>query len=51
MLTAGVRQQGNLSSAIRLLVLDYYLALVDRSKSAERHRDEKGHRMNRTAPH
>jgi predicted DNA-binding ribbon-helix-helix protein len=51
MLTAGVRQQGNLSSAIRLLVLDYYLALVDRSKSAERHRDEKGHPMNRTAPH
>ena len=34
------RQHGNLSSALRLFVLDHYRAQVDARKSAERHTDE-----------
>jgi predicted DNA-binding ribbon-helix-helix protein len=45
------RQHGNLSSAIRLFVLDYYLAQVDGRKSAERHTDKKGRSVHRAAPH
>ena len=44
-------QHGNLSSAIRLFVLDYYLAQVDSRKSAERPIDEKGSSAHRATPH
>jgi predicted DNA-binding ribbon-helix-helix protein len=45
------RQHGNLSSAIRLFVLDHYRAQVDARKSAERPIDEKGRLAHRAAPH
>jgi predicted DNA-binding ribbon-helix-helix protein len=45
------RQEGNLSSAIRLFVLDHYRAQVDARKSAERPIDEKGRSAHRAAPH
>jgi predicted DNA-binding ribbon-helix-helix protein len=44
------RQHPNLSSAIRLFVLDYYLALSDGSKSAGRRADKKGRSAHRAAP-
>jgi predicted DNA-binding ribbon-helix-helix protein len=45
------RQHANLSSVLRLFVLDYYLARVGGRKSAERHTDEKGRPADRAAPH
>jgi predicted DNA-binding ribbon-helix-helix protein len=45
------RQHGNLSSAIRLFVLDHYRAQVDARRSAERPIDEKGRSAYRAAPH
>jgi predicted DNA-binding ribbon-helix-helix protein len=45
------RQHGNLSSAIRLFVLEHYRAQVDARKSAERPIDEKGRSAHRAASH
>ena len=43
------RQHGNLSSAIRLFVLEHYRVQVDARKSAERPIDEKGRSAHRAA--
>jgi predicted DNA-binding ribbon-helix-helix protein len=45
------QRRGNLSSAIRLFVLEHYRAQVDARKSAERPIDEKGRLAHRAAPH
>jgi predicted DNA-binding ribbon-helix-helix protein len=42
-------RRGNLSSALRLFVLDHYRAQVDARKSAERHTDENGRPADRAA--
>jgi len=43
------RQHTNLSSVLRLFVLDHYRAQVDARKSAERHTDENGRPADRAA--
>ena len=45
------RQYANLSSVLRLFVLDHYRAQVDARKSAERPIDEKGRSAHRPASH
>ena len=45
------RQHTNLSSVLRLFVLDHYRAQVDARKSAERPIVEKGRSAHRAAPH
>jgi predicted DNA-binding ribbon-helix-helix protein len=45
------RQHTNLSSVLRLFVLDHYRAQVDARKLAERPIDEKGRSAHRAAPH
>ena len=45
------RQHGNLSSALRLFVLDHYRAQVAARKSAKRPIDEKSRSAHRAAPH